>query len=81
MRYFPLQSYHALNQRLPIIEGYTARRSDGDEDPVIGCIERTFGAVDFEIIVVANREGKSYGSTALMALQLGSTLYVAHAGG
>jgi hypothetical protein len=28
----------------------------------------------------ANRDGESYGCTAVIALQLGATLYVAHAG-
>ena len=56
-------------------------RSEGGEDPVIGCIKRTFNAVDFEIIAVARRDGENYGSTAVMALQLGNVLYVAHAGG
>ena len=32
------------------------------------------------LIEQANRDGESYGCTAVIALQLGATLYVAHAG-
>lgn len=43
-------------------------------------IKRAFNVIDFEIICRARKEGECCGSTAVMALQLGATLYVAHAG-
>lgn len=59
-----------------------ASQSSGrfEQEEVEAALHRTFSAMDFEILQEAARTGARCGSTACVALQIGSDLYVAHAG-
>lgn len=54
--------------------------SEQEGDPVSSAISSVFSKLDKELLAQAAEDRTSYGTTAVLALQLGSVVYVAHAG-
>ncbi|EFN51321.1 hypothetical protein CHLNCDRAFT_141080 [Chlorella variabilis] len=51
-----------------------------DQEAVQAALKAAFEAADTEIVETAVQDGKRYGTTAVCALRMGQTVYVAHAG-